>query len=142
MLPRLARLFTRSEAAVVVDGLLAALPEKTEYEMSDYHWLLIHECLRLFCDLHCDGAINQVVGPYTIGEIRFNDVIGAFFFDEDFLFWRDLLDVDEDVKEQAGITREAWSIAAGLKPHPDELKLVSHGPLATTVGRGEAPLGD
>lgn len=91
-LPRLARLFTRSEAAVVVDGLLAAIPEKGEYRMTDYHWLLVHECLRLFCDLHHDGAISQVVGPYTIREIRLDEVIGAFFFDEDFLFGRDLLD--------------------------------------------------
>lgn len=64
------------------------------------------------------------VGPYSIGQIDFDALVDRFFWDTDFLAGPELLEFGpEQRREQLGFSDEAFGIAAGLAPHPDELKI-------------------
>jgi hypothetical protein len=47
--PELTRFFERRELLEVLDHLLEASQQPTMYEITDYHWLVAHECLEIFC---------------------------------------------------------------------------------------------
>ena len=128
--PRTARFFRRKEALELVERLLSASKEPTLYQITDYHWLILYEALKAYCDDHNDMARDSEggmlpVGPYEIGEIDFDYIVDRFFWDVDFLEGEGLLDLTPDLRRrQLGISDEAYSIAAGLKPHPDELRMI------------------
>jgi hypothetical protein len=63
------------------------------------------------------------VAPYEIGQIDFGHIVDHFFWDTDFLAAEHLLDLTTQHRQQVGMSDEAWSLAAGLKPHPDELAI-------------------
>jgi len=69
--PELTRFFERRELLEVLDHLLEASQQPTIYEITDYHWLVVHECLEIFCGLHNDAALGSdgQVGPYIIDQI-------------------------------------------------------------------------
>lgn len=126
--PDLARLFTREEALAVVDRLTAALHEETLYRATDFHWLVLHGCLLVFCELHNDDALGRdgKVGPYTIDEIDFDSILSAFFFDIDFLFHGELIVSSEHgERTPPGITEQSWKIAGGVKPGAADLALTA-----------------
>jgi len=75
------------------------------------------------------------VGSYEIGRIDFDYLVDAFFWDTDFLIGPELLELSADQRRrQLGFSNEAFSIAAGLKPHPSELEIR---PVADPDWRGE-----
>jgi hypothetical protein len=138
--PMLARFFDPRTAARLIEDLLAASRDTRLYQLTDYHWLVVYRCLETFCDLHNDEAADPTgradVGPYSIGSIDFDAIVDRFFWDTDFLMGPELLELSADQRRgQLGFSDEAFSIAAGLKPHPSELEIR---PVADPDWRGEA----
>jgi hypothetical protein len=126
LFPELAPLFTRVELVRLIDRLRRAHHDRRRrFELTDYHWLVLYSCLRLFCDLHNDGATGagDRVGPYDIERIDFDAIVDRFFFDTDFLMGTTLLAAEEAAPGQLLVTRQAWKIAAGLKPDAEDLRL-------------------
>ena len=124
LFPELAPLFTRRELVRVIDRLQRASgDERRRYALTDYHWLVLYACLQLYCDLHNDGATGDEVGPYEIEHIDFDAVVDRFFFDTDFLLGASLLSAEEAAPGHLGVTRQAWKIAARLRPEAKDLRL-------------------
>ena len=125
--PEFARFFERGELVEVLDRLLEAQRQPTTYEISDYHWLVLHECLEVFSDLHNDAAIDDdgQVGPYIIDTIDFAAIVDRFFWDIDFQLGSVLLKAEERAPGRLQASRQAWKIAAGLRPDPEDLQLIS-----------------
>ena len=124
LFPDLVPLFTRKELVRVIDRLRrASRDECRRYELTDYHWLVLYACLQVYCDLHNDGAIGDQVGRYEIEHIDFDDIVEQFFFDTDFLMGATLLAAEEAAPGQLRVTRQAWKIAAGLRPEAKDLRL-------------------
>ncbi|HBL17467.1 MAG TPA: hypothetical protein DD417_12185 [Elusimicrobia bacterium] len=119
--------FTRRELVRVIDRLRrASRDERRRYELTDYHWLVFYSCLQLYCDLHNDGATasGDQVGPYEIEHIDFDAMVDRFFFDTDFLMGATLLSAEEAAPGQLLVTRQAWKIAARLRPEAKDLRVV------------------
>ena len=126
LFPELARSFSRPRLVRMIQRLLrASRDEQRWYRLTDYHWLVLYSCLQAYCDLHNDEATGTggKVGPYEIERIDFNAVVDRFFFDTDFLMGPLLLQAEEQAPGQLHSTREAWKIAAGLKPEAKDLRL-------------------
>ena len=122
--PELVPLFTRRELVRVIDRLRrASRDERRRYELTDYHWLVLYVCLQLYCDLHNDGAAGDQVGRYEIEQIDVDAIVERFFFDTDFLMGATLLAAEEAAPGQLRVTRQAWKIAAGLRPEAKDLRL-------------------
>jgi hypothetical protein len=114
LFPELVPLFTRRELVRVIDRLRrASCDERRRYELTDYHWLVLYSCLQLYCDLHNDGAIGagDQVGPYEIEHIDFDALVDRFFF--------------EAAPGQLLVTRQAWKIAARLRPEGKDLRVTA-----------------
>jgi hypothetical protein len=112
----------------VADRLLAASQDTIVYQPTDYHWLVIYDCLEGFCELHNDLAAEQPtrmtpVGAFEIGKIDVEALVTLFFWDTDFLAGDDLVGLSVEQRNQLGIGAETFGLAAGLSPHPDELRL-------------------
>jgi hypothetical protein len=128
--PRTAKFFARPDALDMMTALLAASQDAAVYQITDFHWLALYECLAVFCALHNDSVEPKrrkmrAVGLYRIGPIDFDFIVDHFFWDTDFLLGQDLLELSFDQRHgQLGVSDEAFSIAAGLRPHPDELRIV------------------
>jgi hypothetical protein len=137
LFPRLAPLFTRVELVRVIGRLRRANRDgRRWYALTDYHWLVLHECLHAYCDLHNDGMTGDHVGRYEIERIDFDAIVEQFFFDTDFLMGATLLLAEEAAPGQLRVTRQAWKIAAGLRPEGNDLRLI---PVADPAGvRGES----
>lgn len=131
--PTLARFFAPEAALEVIERLLVASRARTLYQLTDYHWLVIYDCLEDFCAIHNDyvseGRRNMCrIGPYVLGRIDFDAIVDGFFWDTDFLTGPELLDLTpEQRREQLGFSEEAFGIAAGLAPHPDEVRIIPWG---------------
>ena len=128
LFPELVPFFARRELARIIDRLLRASHDgRRRYELTDYHWLVLYSCLQLYCDLHNDGAVGtgDQVGPYEIEAIDFNAIVDRFFFDTDFLMGSVLLAAEEASPGQLLVTRQAWKIAARLKPEAKDLRVTA-----------------
>lgn len=123
--PGLPRFFARGELVEVLDRLLQAQRQPAVYEISDFHWLVLHECLEVFCDLHNDAALDRdgQVGPYAIDTIDLEVIVERFFWDIDFQWGSVLLEVEERAPGRVQASRQAWKIAAGLRPDPEDLRM-------------------
>jgi hypothetical protein len=136
LFPELVPLFTRRELVRSIDRLRRAnRDERRRYELTDYHWLVLYVCLQVYCDLHNDGATGDQVGPYEIEHIDVDAVVERFFFDTDFLMGATLLAAEEAAPGQLSVTRQAWKIAAGLRPEAKDVRL-------KVVGRSGESTGD
>lgn len=125
--PELTRFFERGELVEVLDHLLQAQRQPAMYEITDYHWLVLHECLEVFCDLYNDGALDDDgrVGPYIIDTIDFSAIVERFFWDIDFQWGSALLEAEERAPGRVQASRQAWKIAAGLRPDPEDLRMTA-----------------
>jgi len=125
--PRLAQYFSWQEAVAILKALLkASRDDGTLYQVTDYHWLLLYESLRVFAEVENDRArefgMPIKCGPYRIGRLDFEEIVDYYFWDTDFLI-PEIAAVPEDARKQMGVSPETWGLAWGLKPHPDELKI-------------------
>ena len=127
--PNAALCFTAGTSVTVLDQLLAASREAQLYQLTDYHWLLLYDCLRVYCAVHNDyvkegpsGALP--VGSYQIGPIDFDALVDLYFWDTDFLVDpTTLAGLGPEGRESMDISDEVFGIAQGLPPHPAELKV-------------------
>jgi hypothetical protein len=123
--PRLAEFFDREDIVRLLDRLLEASRDPdTLYQLTDWCWLVLHECLEHFVAVHNDLGPSEV-GPYRIGEIDFGAIVDVYFWDLDFLMGETLVDLGAFGREQMGVNPETFGIAAGLRPHPDEVHITS-----------------
>ncbi len=125
--------FTVGSAVFTLDQLLTASRDLQAYRLTDYHWLLIYDCLRVYCDIHNDNAKEAPqgalpVGPYRIGPIDFDALVDLYFWDTDFLVdHATLAGLGPEGRESMDISNEVFGIAHGLPPHPQELKIIPWG---------------
>jgi hypothetical protein len=137
--------FTRELARRVLLELLETLDAADLYVPTDYHWLLVYECLKEQIALFNDGPVPSVVTRLrtlasdqdtaylhlpkpsrgTAGvSIDFDEFIEVYFWDTDFLMDVGLLDhLAPEAKQQLGLSREVFGMTHALAPHPDELIL-------------------
>ncbi len=129
LFPDLASCFTPAAARRTITKLLLASRARHVYRLSDYHWLLVYDCLHLFCEVHNDLVAEkrgrpQSVGQYQIGPIDFELILEYYFWDTDFLFDPDVISaMGPEGRQQMGISDEVFGVSQGLAPHTDELKL-------------------
>jgi hypothetical protein len=122
--PRTATLLTSDEAVPELQRLRNAhLDTNTLSQLTDYHWLLLYESIVLFCDFHNEST-NKKIGSYQIDRIDTDWMIDAYFWDLDFLT-PEMTDLTESQRDMLAVSRETWAVVEGLKPHPDELRLVA-----------------
>ena len=57
--------------------------------------------------------------------IDFDALVDRFFFDTDFLLGATLLSAEEMAPGQLLVTRQAWKIAAGLRPGAKDLRVTA-----------------
>lgn len=124
----LARCFTPLSLVSMLDCLLTASRDSRVYELTDYHWLVIYDCLEEYCDVVNDDASfspdrMRPVGPYRIGRIDFDHLVEWFLWDIDFLHGDEIVGMGGEWREDSHISPESYSIAAGLAPHPSELEI-------------------
>ena len=127
--PLAARCFSLDLAGVTLAQLLTAIRAPGLYQLTDYHWLLLYDGLRVYCALHNDAAreaptTTLPVGPYQIGPIDFDAVVDQYFWDTDFLLESPTLtELRPEGRQSLGVADEVFGIAQGLPPHPEELSL-------------------
>jgi len=126
--PDLAKFFSPQLAQDALSKLLEASNAPRLYQLTDYHWYLGHMALQLQIDVHNDALRDEPsglipVGPNKIGKIDIDAILDLFFWDLDFGGGKTLLGLSGEARRDFTISDEAWSIAAGLKPHSDELTL-------------------
>ncbi len=127
--PLIAARFTPRLAVDVAGQLLAASRDTAVYNLSEYHWLLLYDALRVYCDIHNDYAREAAdgllaVGPFRIGQIDFRDALDLYFDDLDIL--TDPGDFDRlgpEGRREFGMREELFGVIHRLPPHPDELRL-------------------
>ena len=81
--------------------------------------------LQVYCDLHNDGVTGDEVGPYEPEEIDVDALVEWFFFDTDMLLGAALLSAEQTAPGQLRVTRQAWKIAAGLRPEAKDLRVAA-----------------
>ena len=131
--PRTQAIFDRQELLAVLEKLLEAHRSPTIYKLTNYHFLILHDVLQVYADLHNDSLeLHDGVrrwGDVTIREIDMDTVLAVYFFDTDFLFAPDDFNaMDEQKKEEMQFTDDTWGVVNQLKPHPDELALQEASP--------------
>jgi hypothetical protein len=127
--PLASKCFPLALAVYTIDRLLVASRDPiTVYRITDYHWLLLYDCLGTFSDIHNDCVEESAekvfpVGQYEIGEIAFDDILDRYFWDTDFLTEASTVEVlGPGGRQVMDLSQEAFGIAQGLVPHFDELK--------------------
>ncbi len=91
-----AKVFTMPLARDTLNALLEATKAPGLYQITDYHWLLLYDALRVQIDILNDLASEQPtglwrVGPYWIGQVDLGDAIDGVFWDIDFLIEGELI---------------------------------------------------
>jgi hypothetical protein len=150
--------FTRELANSVLLDLVDKLDAPEWYVPTDYHWLLMYECLKEQLALFNDAPVPSVVDRLrtlasdqdtaylhlpkrsrgTAGMwIGFDEFIDVYFWDTDFLTNAEMFShfTPED-KQQLGFSGEAFGVTHGLAPHPDELVLKRWGAGGTDEAKG------
>jgi len=126
--PQLSRIFSLSEFVIELKRLDRAHSSSTVWRLGDYHWLLLYWILHDFCELYNDGEEDSAVRitheGTCIQTLDFDALVSVFFWDLDFLLpFEDLSALGTANREEMGFSQETFALAAGLKPHPEELKL-------------------
>jgi hypothetical protein len=137
--------FTQELACKVLLDLLEKLDAPEWYVPTDYHWLLMYECLKEHIALFNEAPVPSVVtrlralagdqdtaylhlSQRSRGTARvwidFDECIDVYFWDTDFLTDVWLYDhLSPEAKQQLGLSGEVWGVSHALAPHPDELIL-------------------
>jgi hypothetical protein len=137
--------FSRDLAQKPLLDLLEKLLAPELYMATDYHWLLMYECLEKEIAIFNDEPVPSVVerlrtltteqdtsylrlpnrSTGTGGvAIDFDQFIDVYFWDTDFLTDAETLsDLTPEAKRQLGFSGEVFGVTHRLAPHPDELIL-------------------
>ncbi len=128
------KLFSPKLALETLEKLLEYHLKPELYDLNDYHYLLIYDCLYFLSTIHNDAvkdsqtkkerSVASGIGPFRIEEIDFDAIVDHYFWDTDFLLTsKDLFDLGMEKRKEMGISKEAFAISQGLIPHPDELNV-------------------
>lgn len=123
--------FTPYSAFVTFEQLVEASRDVIVYRLTDYHWLLLYECLKNYCTLHNDMARDEKngrlnVGGYDLQEIDFDQIVKLYFWDSDFLFLAEGKGPFPALNAFADLPcDETIDLTAGICPLPAQLKLVA-----------------
>jgi hypothetical protein len=136
---------TQELARTMLLDLLDKLDAPEWYMPTEYHWLLVYECLKEQIALFNDAPVPSIVTRLRtlVGDedtaylhlpkrprgtagawIDFDEFIDVYFWDTDFLTDVGLLDqLSPEGKQQLGLSEEVFGVTQALAPHPDELIL-------------------
>jgi hypothetical protein len=143
--PRSATCFTPELAQATLVDLVDKLRLPEEYVPTDYHWLLMYECLQGQIEALNDAPVLPLVGLLTTMataqdalyltlppraqevagfSIDFEALVDMYFWDTDFLLDAEqFARLDPDAKASLGFSPSVFGVIQGLAPHPDELVL-------------------
>lgn len=147
--PLSAKCFTRELARETLEDLVGKLALQEEYMPTEYHWLLMYECLEiqiellndtpepsLIAQLHMSGDAREEsylslpsTSPSTSKGldgfyIDFGGLVDQYFWDTDFLFDAETFtQLDAEAKKKLGFSEGLFGVIHGLPPHPEELVL-------------------
>lgn len=126
--PDLAVFFSPQLAKDTLSKLREASKAPSLYDLTAYHWYLLYMALHEQIGVHNDDLRLEPselipVGPYKVGKIDMDAIADRFFWDLDFGGGKVIEYLGGEARQLLTISDEAWSIAAGLPPHPDELTL-------------------
>jgi len=129
LLPYAARNFSKETSIGLLRKLIKYNRASGLWELNDYHYVLIYDALKMFCE-----AMNEVaedggkpiltLNRYKIWEIDFEALTAVYFPDTDFLMSPDTIaDLPADAKEKLGMKKETFGVVMGMRVHPEELKI-------------------
>ena len=121
-MPRSSALFDAADVMAQLGTLRECLNADKLYQPSDYHWLLLYECLRSYCDYFNDEHPGDVYQLHHIESIDFEWLIDSYFWDTDFLS-DDIPHLTVAQRKELGISSETFGLTADMKPHPEELEI-------------------
>ena len=143
--PLSATCFTRELARATLVDLLAKLRLPEEYVLTEYHWLLMYECLEVQIEVLNDMPLPSLVKrlktlataqdtvslslptrsqDVTGFHIEFDSLIDQYFWDTDFLMDAEQFSrLSADAKTNLGFSASVFGVVQGLSPHPEELIL-------------------
>jgi hypothetical protein len=143
--PRSAKCFTPELARATLVDLVEKLRLPEEYVLTDYHWLLMYECLQgQIAALNEDPLpplVNLLAALATAQDalyltlpprskegagfsIDFDALVDMYFWDTDFLMDPEQFTrIRPDEKTSLGFSPSTFGVIQGLAPHPDELVL-------------------
>src|SRR5215471_2716860 len=140
-----AECFTSTLARETLLDLLGKLRLPEAYVPTEYHWLLMYECLQVqievLNDMLLPCLVEQLQLLATVQDavylslptrakdgagvhIDFDALIDTYFWDTDFLMDAELFSrLGPDAKANLGFSASVFGVVQGLSPHPDELVL-------------------
>jgi hypothetical protein len=143
--PLAAACFTPELARETLVDLVAKLRLPETYVPTEYHWLLMYECLKTLIEVLNDAPLPSLVTQLTTlataqdalylslparGQrdagfhIDFDALVDTYFWDTDFLLdGETVIQLDADAKASLGFSPSVFGVTQGLAPHPDELVL-------------------
>jgi hypothetical protein len=143
--PLSAACFTPALARETLLDLGAKLRLPEEYVPTEYHWLLMYECLKSLIEVLNDDPLPSIVAQLTTlataqdalylslpirskgnagFHIDFEAFADMYFWDTDFLMDAEQFSqLSADAKTRLGFSPSTFGVVQGLAPHPDELVL-------------------
>jgi hypothetical protein len=143
--PLSATCFTSELARATLVDLVEKLRLPEEYVPTDYHWLLMYECLQGQIERLNENPLPPLVNLLTAlatpqdalylmlparstggagFHIDFDALVDMYFWDTDFLLDAEhFARLDPDAKASLGFSPSVFGVVQGLAPHPDELVL-------------------
>ena len=101
LLPIAGKVFNYETALKTLKRMLICHKRPGLYSLNDFHYLLLYDALQQFCEIHNDMVIDAYsenekkrmskIGAFYIEEIDFDDLIGIYFYDIDFLIDADTI---------------------------------------------------
>lgn len=143
--PLSARCFTPERARETLIDLVAKLRLPEEYMPTEYHWLLMYECLNIQSDV-----LNDMPEPFLVEQLHmagdaqeeaylslprtskrldgfhidFDELVEQYFWDTDFLLSAETFSqLDAEAKKRLAFSNGLFGVIHGLPPHPEELIL-------------------
>src|SRR5499427_7399884 len=142
--PLSAACFTPALARETLLDLLVKLRLPEVYVPTEYHWLLMYECLKVQIEVLNDMPLPSLVAQLTTlatahdalylslptrarvegFHIAFEALIDTYFWDTDFLLDAEsFARLSAEAKTNLGFSPSVFGVTQGLAPHPEELVL-------------------
>jgi hypothetical protein len=143
--PLSAKCFTPALARETLLDLVGKLRLPEAYVPTEYHWLLMYECLEVQIEMLNDMPLPALVAQLTTLatahdalylslptrsqgveglHIDFDALIDTYFWDTDFLMDAEsFARLSAEAKTSLGFSPSVFGVTQGLAPHPEELVL-------------------
>lgn len=119
----LIRTFGKEGLLVEMNKLIEAHASEKILNVTDFHFLILHEVLRAATEICNDDDFEiRKFGGVEITKFEFEDLVEYYFWDIDFLLSQEVVNnLSSDQKGSLALSPSVFSIANNLKPHPKEL---------------------